>query len=186
MPFVAPIAAAAGSFLSANAGTIALGSLAAQTVGAGVSFFGQRQQAKAAETAANYNAKIARDQSRYESQVSQENALRAQDYGRQVIGAQRAALASSGISGAAGTPLVRLGDTAASIQQEIFDIGQAAALRQRQLIAGADMGTWEARQTASALRTAAPMQLAGSLFNAGTSFLDATGYLAPPKAKPVQ
>lgn len=161
--------------------TIAAISAGVSAAGAGMSFLGQVQQARATKTAASYNAKIARDQSRYESQVAQQNALRAQDYGRQVIGAQRAALASSGISGAAGTPLVRLGDTAASIQQEIFDIGQAAALRQRQLIAGADMGTWEARQTSSAIRTTAPIGLAANLFQAGTGYLDATGYLAPPK-----
>lgn len=174
---IAPIAAAAagaGSFLAANAGAVAAASAATTIAGTGLSFYGQRQQAKAAESAAAYNARQARQQAGYESDVAAENARRQQDYSRQVIGAQRAAMATSGLA-PAGTPLVRLGDTASSLQQEILDIGQAAALRSRSLIAGADMTLWEGAQSASALRTSSWATLGSGLANATTGFLTASG-----------
>lgn len=188
MPFIPPLVAAASAIgtAAASAGTLATVSAAASAVGAGVSFLGQRQQAQATKIAAQYNAKTARDQSAQESKVAQENALRAQDYGRKIIGAQRAAMGSSGLSGASGTPLARLGDAASAIQQEIVDLGYASALRQNSLMASADMTLYQGSQEASAIRRNSTMELAGNLFQAGTKFAGAAGFLTPPKVPPIQ
>lgn len=177
MPFVAPIAAAAGSFLAANAGAVAAASAATTIAGTGLSFYGQRQQAKAAESAAAYNTQQARTQAGYENQVAAENARRQQDYARRVIGQQRAAMASTGLA-PVGTPLVRLGDTASTLQQEILDIGQAAVLRSRALIANADMGLWEGARQASSARTQSWATLGSGLTSATTGFLTASGNLS--------
>ena len=174
MPFVAPIAAAAGSFMAANAGTIAAVSAATQVAGAGVSFLGSRQQAKAAKTAADYNSRILRNQSAEESTAAQESALRTQEYGRRVMGAQRAAMAQSGLA-PSGTPLIQLGSTAQDIQREIFDIGRTADQRARALISEASMTRWQADQQASALNTSATTNLVGTLANTGFSLARARG-----------
>lgn len=162
---------------------LTIAAAATSVIGQGLSFLGGLKQAKAAEYTADYNATVARQQAGYESKVAEQNALRARDYGRRVMGSQRAALASSGLA-PTGTPLLNLGDTASSIQQEIFDIGREAALRSRALISSANMASFEGKQTSSALRTSSIVDLAGGL--AGTAFktADSLGFLAPRPKQP--
>jgi hypothetical protein len=170
--------AAIGSFAAANAGTIAGVSAATSAIGTGMSFFGQRQQAKAAEQAASYNARLAKDQAGYETTIAAENARRRQTANAQAIAAQRAAIASSGLA-PTGTPLVQLGELASSLQQEIFDLGHAAAARSRALISSANMAQWEGGQQAAALRTSALGNLAYGITDTATGYLSATGSMAP-------
>jgi hypothetical protein len=92
MPFLAPAAAAIGSFAAANSGIIAGASAAASLVGTGMSFFGERQQAAAAQQAASYNAKIAKGQAAQEGLAAEENARRRQTANAQAIAAQRLSL----------------------------------------------------------------------------------------------
>lgn len=173
MPFVVPAAAAIGSFVSTYGAAIAAGTA---VVGTGVAAYGQRQQAQAAKTASKYNAKQSRLQAGYEAIAASENARRQQDYNRRVIGQQRAAMAQSGMA-PTGTPLVQLGDTASSLQMEILDIGHAASLRSRSLIAGADMGLYEGQQQADALNLSSWGTLASGLSSASSGYLTASGNL---------
>jgi hypothetical protein len=190
MPFIAvPLLAAASSAATAAAGAVAgasaltIGSTAATVAGAGMSFFGQRQQAAAAKQSAAYNSKIALDQAKYESSIAGENARRRQTANDEIIAQQRAAIATSGFA-PTGTPLAQLGDSASKLQQEIFDLGHAAAVRSSQLISESSMTLWQGAQQSKALNDAA---WAGLLSDAGKtagSFIGAKGLAAPTQDSP--
>jgi hypothetical protein len=144
--------------------------------GAGVamSFYGQRQQAKAAESTANYNASIQRDQATRENQVSAENLRRKTRENNRLLAQVRASTAAKGLSNQ-GTPLAVLGETAFQLEREINDLSYEAATRYQSLAQGARMTTWEGQQTASAIRTSATAGLIKGAASTTTGYLQATG-----------
>lgn len=154
--------------------TIAIAAVAASAVGAGVSFYGQQQQAKAAEATADYNAQLARNQAAHETEAAAENARRKARENARIIGLQREAIAASGMA-STGTPLALLGETVMSLERDLLDIGFDAASRGNALRSQAAMTEWEGKGTASAMRTAAWGGLVSGLTSAGSGYLTATG-----------
>lgn len=120
--------------------------------GTGVSVYGQRQAASAAEATAKYNSQIQRNQSKQEMQVGAENARRKTRENARILGLQRAAVAQSGLA-MEGTPLAILGESAMTLQRDILDIGFDAGNKARTLNAAAAMSIYNGKQQASALRT---------------------------------
>jgi hypothetical protein len=114
---------------SVSASTIAIGGLALSAAGTGMSMIGQANQAQASATAANYQAQIARNN----QQIMQQNAAYDQQRGdiaeqnsrlktAQVIGSQRAALASQGGDINSGSPLDIQGDAARAGETDALTI----------------------------------------------------------------
>lgn len=148
--------------------------------GTTASYLGQRNAAKAADQTAQYNAKLQRDQALREGEAAAENARRKARENARVIGHQRALIAQSGLA-MEGTPLAVLGETAMTLQRDILDMGYEAKNRANALHAQANMGVWEGRTRASAMRTEAAATGLSGLGNMAMGYLNATGKIAPPK-----
>jgi len=156
----------------------------ATVAGTTVSVIGQRNAATAAENIGKYNAKLQRDQAGQTNLANAENSRRKTRENARVLGAQRAALAQSGLS-MEGTPLAVLGETAMTLQRDILDMGYNAATKARALQAGANLSLYEGKSQASALRTSAVATFFNGVSNAATTGADAKGLVAPkPAAAP--
>ena len=170
----------------------------ATVAGTTVSVIGQRNAATAAENIGKYNekigkynAKLQRDQAMQTNLANAENSRRKTRENARVLGAQRAALAQSGLS-MEGTPLAVLGETAMTLQRDILDMGYNAATEVRALQAGANLSLsegkralYEGKSQASALRTSAVATGFNGVSSAASLGADAKGYLAPKtKAAP--
>lgn len=164
--------------------TLLIAAAVASAVGTGVSVYGQRQAATAAENIGKYNSKLQRDQAVQTNLANAENARRKTRDNARVLGAQRAALAQSGLS-MEGTPLAVLGETAMTLQRDILDMGYNAATKARALQAGANLSLYEGKSQASALRTSAVATGFNGVSSAAMTGAEAKGYLAPkPAAAP--
>jgi hypothetical protein len=157
---------------------IGISSAVVAVAGTAVSVYGQQQQAKAAEYTAEYNADVASQQSLHETEVALENARRKARENARIIGLQREAIAASGLA-MAGTPLAILGDSVATLERDVLDMGYEAAARAKQLESAAAMGLWEGKSQASALRTASVATGFLGASSAASSFVSAGGYRAP-------
>lgn len=160
--------------------TVLAAAAVASAVGTGVAFYGQQQQAKAAEFTAKYNAELAAQQAEHETEVAAENARRKTRDAARILAMQREAIAASGLA-PAGTPLAILGETVTTLERDVLDMGYAAAARSRQLESAARMGMWEGKTTAGALRTQSFATMASGLSSATTGYFKATGKEAPKK-----
>lgn len=161
MPFI-PVIAAIGSL-----------------IGTGVSVYGQRQAATAADQTAKYNAKLQNQQATQTGLVAAENARRKTRENARIIGAQRAAIGASGLS-MEGTPLAVLGETAMMLQRDILDIGFDSANQSRQLQAAARMSIYEGKTQSSALKTNAVATGLSGVSSAASGYGQSTG-LFPAK-----
>jgi hypothetical protein len=141
---------------------------------AAYSFYGQQQQAKAAESTANYNASIQRDQATRENQVNTENLRRKTRENNRLLAQVRASTAAKGLSNQ-GTPLAVLGETAFQLEREINDLSYEASTRYQSHVQGAKMSIWEGQQTSSAIRTSATAGLIKGSTSTTTGYLQATG-----------
>ncbi len=103
-----------------TAAGLAYASLAATAVGTGVAVYGQVQQAKAAEDAADFNAKIAKNEANLAHQRGIENIRRTRTRNRRYLSRQRALVAGKGIS-MEGTALAILGKSAGNLELGIQD-----------------------------------------------------------------
>jgi hypothetical protein len=159
MPFI-PVIAAIGSL-----------------IGTGVSVYGQRQAATAADQTAKYNAKLQNQQATQTGLVAAENARRKTRENARIIGAQRAAIGASGLS-MEGTPLAVLGETAMMLQRDILDIGFDSANQSRQLQAAARMSIYEGKTQSSALKTNAVATGLSGVAGAAAGYGDAKGLFA--------
>jgi len=148
--------------------------LVATVASTGVQVYGQRQQAKAAENTADYNAAVDRNNAVQAQRVAAENIKRKQDEARRGIAAQRAALATSGLA-IEGTPLAVLGETQKYYEMEANDIGFDAYQRARGLFASADAGIVAGQQTASGLRIQQYGTILNGVSSAATGYRSATG-----------
>lgn len=154
--------------------TMALAAVAASAVGTGISFYGQHQQAEAAEATAAYNARLAKQQAGHEYEVAGENARRKARENARIIGLQRHAVAASGLT-MSGTPLAMLGESVMTLQRDILDIGYEAAARGAALRSQAAVSTYEGKAAGGAARTAAWGGLIQGATSATSGFLTATG-----------
>lgn len=163
---------------------IAVASVVATGVGTYMSVQGQRNAAAAAEKTADYNAKIQRAQAMQEGEAAAENARRKARENARIIGRQRAIIAQSGLA-MEGTPLAVLGETTSMLQRDILDMGYEASNRMRTLQASANMGLWQGKNQASALRTEALTTGLAGVSSMATGYMSATGYNTPkPKTTP--
>lgn len=153
---------------------LAVGAVVVSAVGTGVAVYGQQQQAKAAESAAKYNAELQRQQAAQENAVAAENSRRMARESAKELARVRAASAASGLA-MEGTPLAVLGESAMMLERDIQDLAFDASNRSRALIAGASMSLWEGKQQASALRTQSYATALQGASSASSGYLSSTG-----------
>ena len=122
---------------------------------------------KAAENTANYNAKVAENNATAERQRAAYEASITRDRVKQVMGAQRAAAASSGLDVQSGTPVAVLGDTAKSGELDVL----------ARLYGGESQAT-ALQNDATMFRAQGKAQKKASMINAGTSLLTGFGKIA--------
>ena len=115
------------------------------------SFFGQRQQARAAEQAAEYNARVKENEAIREEQESREERRRIRMAGKKEIAKQRARIAKSGTA-FEGTPLLALAESATNIELGIADEARASGIRQSHLLGQAEIGRFEGAAKATGHR----------------------------------
>ena len=118
----------------------------------GLSMYGQSQQAKAANQAADYNNALA------QREAANLEAETAQGISRERIN-QKAALADlqnsmagSGVQTTTGTPLSVVGETAGRFEVGIADAARSASIHAASLRAKGAMGLWEGAQTGAAAK----------------------------------
>ncbi len=148
--------------------------------GTGLSFIGQRQAARAAESTGFYNAALARQQAGQEQAVGAENARRKARENARMIAQQRAALAKSGLQ-MEGTPLAVLGETAMMLERDIMDMGFEAENRLRNLLAGADLSVWEGKQQRKAGMLGSVGTAIGGLAGTTEGYAKAKGLWGAPR-----
>lgn len=134
--------------------SLAVAALVVSAVGAGVSYYGSQQQAKATERTAKYNAKVQENAAIQEDMEMREQINRNRSENKRLLASQRAGTAASGIE-LTGSPLEILGANAASLELKNQDMGRAASLRLMQGQAQAKATIWEGKQTAAGIRLGA-------------------------------
>ena len=140
--------------------SLAVAALVVSAVGAGVSYYGSQQQAKATERVAKYNAKVQENAAIQEDMEMREQISRTRSENKRLLASQRAGTAASGIE-LTGSPLEILGANAASLELKNQDMGRAASLGLMRGKAQAKATIWEGKMTAAGIRT----QAAGTLLS---------------------
>ena len=158
--------------------SLAVAALVVSAAGAGVSYYGSQQQAKATERVAKYNAKVQENEAIQQDMEMREQISRTRRENKRILASQRAGVAASGIE-LTGSPLEILGANAASLELKNQDMGRAASLGLMRGKAQAKATIWEGKMTAAGIRT----QAAGTLLSdAGKIGMSAYGQFGP-KAK---
>jgi len=137
-----------------TATTLAVASLATAAVGTGVAVYGQAQQAKAANRAANYNAQVGEmnarqvsDTAAYNAKVleqqaiqkemdGRENIRRKREENRRYLSTQRGRFATSGVTNE-GSPLLVMGETASLLEMDAQEINRTTQIESARIRAGA-------------------------------------------------
>jgi hypothetical protein len=135
--------------------------LAATAAAGAMSYVGQRQQAKATEAAAEFNAKVAENEAIRVEQERSEQARRTRIENRRLLGKQRALVAKSGVT-MAGSPLELMAETAGELELGVLDMNRAAQAKQEQLRSQATLTRFEGAQQAKGLRRQAMGSLIGT------------------------
>ena len=146
-------------------------SLAATAAGGAMQFVGQRQQAKAAEATAEFNAKVAENEAIRVEQERSEQARRTRIQNERLLGKQKALVAKAGVT-TAGSPLELMAETAGELELGVLDANRAARAKVQQLHSQAGLTRFEGAQKAKGLRR----QAFGSLLQTGTSVGYQTDY----------
>ena len=127
--------------------------IATAVVSTAVGIHGQRQAAKAAEQAAEWNADQQRKQAAYEESVAQKNMRRERENNKRELARRRASAARGGLmeTGAVSDELIEASERH---QVEIDDIWEKASTQAQTRRAQANMSIWEGQTTAAAAKTA--------------------------------
>ena len=130
---------------------------------------GQRQAAKAAEQAAEWNADQQRKQAAYEESVAQKNMRRERENNKRELARRRASAARGGLmeTGAVSDELIEASERH---QVEIDDIWEKASTQANTRRAQANMSIWEGQVTGQAAKTAmwgTAVKGAGQVYGAG-------------------
>jgi hypothetical protein len=171
---------------------VAIGSLALTAAGTAMSAIGQGQQAAASAAQANYQAQLARNN----QMVAEWQAQRALEQGRaseqqqrfktaQVIGSQRAALASQGGDIDSGSPLDIVGDTARAGEFDAQTVRNNAALQAYGFrVQAANAGAQSNLYSASAANTMAalPFGIGSTLLGGARSLIGGFGNIKFPSS----
>lgn len=153
---------------------VGIGLAVVSLAGTGVTIAGQRQQAKAAEATAEYNAKLATMEIDKANAVNAQNTLRKQEENRKILASISAANAANGLTNE-GSVLAVFGETASLLERDILDMSFQQNETRRSLISQAQMARYQGKQTSSALRTSQYATALGGVSNAAGGFLGATG-----------
>ena len=140
--------------------SLAVAALVVSAVGAGVSYYGSQQQAKATERTAKYNAKVQENEAIQQDMEMREQISRTRRENKRLLASQRAGVAASGIE-LTGSPLEVLGANAANLELHVQDMARQSTLNLMQGQAKAKATIWEGKQTAAGIRT----QAAGTLLS---------------------
>lgn len=133
---------------------LAVAALVVSTVGAGVSYYGSQQQAKATERVAEYNAKVQENAAIQQDMEMREQISRTRRENKRLLASQRAGVAASGIE-LTGSPLEVLGANAANLELQAQDMARQATLGVMQGQAQSRATIWEGKQQAAGIRTGA-------------------------------
>ena len=140
--------------------SLAVAALVVSAVGAGVSYYGSQQQAKATERVAKYNAKVQENEAIQQDMEMREQISRTRRENKRLLASQRAGVAASGIE-MTGSPLEVLGANAANLELRAQDMARQSTLGVMRGKAQAKATIWEGKQTAAGIRT----QAAGTLLS---------------------
>ena len=147
-----------------TATALALASLTTTVVGAGIQIYGQQQQKKTARRVADFNAKVRENEAINRDQQTRENLRRKRKQKRRVLARQRAQIGASNLL-VAGSPLEALGETAATLELEAFDIARAGEADRRSLLSQAE----GIRESGEAQAQALGIAQVGTLLNTTSS-----------------
>jgi len=127
-------------------------SLAATAASAAMSYVGARQQAKAAEQAAEYNAKVQEQEAVREEMESREERIRLRIQGKKTAAKQRVKMAQSGIVAESGSSLLAMAEEAMNQELAVNDAARASNIRAGHLREGAKMERFEGKSIAAGKR----------------------------------
>ena len=128
--------------------------LAVTAVGAGVSYSGSQQQAKATKQTAAYNAKVQENEAIQQDMEMREQISRTRRENKRLLASQRAGVAASGIE-MTGSPLEVLGANAANLELRAQDMARQSTLGVMRGQTQAKATIWEGNQTAAGIRLGA-------------------------------
>ena len=151
---------------------IAVVSVGTTIAGAALSIQGQKNAARAAEQAAEWNADQANKQANYDESVAQKNMRRERENNKRELARRRASAARGGLveSGAVSDNLI---EASSRHQTEIDDIWEKTAAASSTLRAKGQMGIWEAAVGSQAAKTnmwATGVGAVGSVANTAMKF----------------
>lgn len=129
---------------------------------------GQRQAAKGAEAAAEWEAQRQRQEAERERIAASEQARRQRLAAKEQLGQLRARMAKAGVITTTGSPLAALGEAAGRLELQTYDIFDQAQQRYAARRAAAAVAMFEGAQTASSLRTQSTGTIlsgVGTMFN---------------------
>jgi hypothetical protein len=160
---------------------IAIVSATATIGGAVMSIQGQKNAAKAAEQAADWNADQANKQADYNDSVAQKNMRRERENNKRELARRRASAARGGLaeSGAVTDNLI---EASSRHQQEIDDIWERAAAQSSTMRAKGEMGIWEAAVGSEAAKTNMWATGIGAVGSVAQTAMKFKGPSAAPKA----
>ena len=162
---------------------IAVVSVSATVAGAALSIKGQKNAAKAAEQAAEWNADQANKQANYDESVAQKNMRRERENNKRELARRRATSARGGLveSGAVSDNLI---EASSRHQTEIDDIWEKAATASSTLRAKGQMGIWEAAVGSEAAKTNMWATGVGAVGSIANTAMKAKGGPSSPTAPP--
>lgn len=130
----------------------------AAVVGTGLAYYGQMEQAKTAEQAGEYNAKLAEQQALQAEMDSRESIKRRREQNRRFLGSQRSRIAKSGVT-IEGSPLEVMADTAGILELETLDADRQARQQASGLRAQGAMDRYTGNRAATGARIGAGASL---------------------------
>ena len=160
---------------------IAVVSVGSTLAGAAVSIQGQRNAAKAADQAAEWNADQANKQAKYDESVAQKNMRRERENNKRELARRRAQSARGGLveSGAVSDNLI---EASSRHQTEVDDIWEKAATASSTLRAKGQMGIWEAAVGSQAAKTNMWATGVGAIGSVAKTAMSAGGDTPEPAA----
>lgn len=133
---------------------LAMASLATTAASTGLSFYGQRQQAKSARYTAEYNAKVVENEARNRQLEAAESQKRMRQQGRRQMADLRNNLAYTGVLTTTGTAVDTLAEHAANLDVMVKDAARESRIHTDSLYEKAAMIRWESRQRQQAAKLA--------------------------------
>lgn len=155
-----------------SATTLAITAMATSVVGMGVQLYSQKKQRDATRRVTEFNAKVAENEAINTDLEARENIRRKRKENRRTLAAQRSKVGPMGVT-FEGSPLEQLGESAANLELEVFDLSRAAENRIRSLTSKAEQTRIAGKEQIDALR----LKSVSTILNTGTSLMgSAAGY----------